>query len=74
MPSLFKRGDRFYLAFHDSTKTPSRKQVSLRVSGARAARAKAAHLTAEYELGSYNPWSSRQPKEEGRTLGQAVRS
>ncbi len=72
MPSLFKRGDRFYLAFHDATRTPSRKQVSLRVSGSRAARAKAAHLTAEYELGSYNPWSSRQPKEEGRTLGQAV--
>ena len=72
MPSLFKRGDRFYLAFHDAAKNPSRKQVSLRVSGSRAARAKAAHLTAEYELGSYNPWSSRQPKEEGRTLSQAV--
>ena len=57
MPSLFKRGDRYYVAFYSSKKSPPRKQVSLRVSGYKAAKAKSASLIAQYEGGSYCPWA-----------------
>lgn len=71
MPSLFKRGDRYYVAFHDATRTPTRKQVSLRVGGQRAARAKAARLIARYEEGVYDPWTPPQ-KKTIPNLGDAV--
>lgn len=71
MPSLFKRGDRYYIAFYDATRRPKRKQVSLRVTGYRAAQLKSARLTTQYEEGSYDPWSPL-PEKDHTTLGDAV--
>ena len=71
MPSLYKRGDTYYLAFHDATRRPNRKHISLRVSGYWAARAKAARLTAEYEEGSYCPWAPP-AKKDPVNLGEAI--
>lgn len=71
MPSLFKRGDRYYVAFHDATRRPKNKQVSLRVSGHRAALLKSEQLMTQYEEGSFDPWSPR-PIKDHATLGDAV--
>jgi len=72
MASLFKRGDRYYLAFYDASKTPQRKHVSLKVAHYRAAKKKADELNREYENGDYSPreTKSSQPKE--ITLREAV--
>ena len=73
MPSLYKRGDTYYVAFHDATRRPNRKHVSLRVSGYRAARAKAARLTAEYEAGLFCPWTPP-AKKDPASLGEAIQA
>ena len=71
MASLYKRGDNYYLAFHQSNQTPTRKHVSLRASSYKVAQHKAAQLIVRYEKGEYDPWRpAEQPKTQ--TLGAAV--
>jgi hypothetical protein len=63
MASLYKRGDNYYLAFHQSNQTPNRKHVSLRASSYKVAQQKAARLIVRYEKGEYDPWRpTEQPK------------
>lgn len=71
MASLYKRGDNYYLAFHQSNQTPTRKHVSLRASSYKVAQHKAAQLIVRYEKGEHDPWRpAEQPKIQ--TLGAAV--
>lgn len=71
MASLYKRGNNYYLAFHQSDQAPTRKHVSLRASSYKAAQHKAARLIVRYEKGEYDPW---QPSERPKTqaLGAAA--
>ena len=72
MASLFKRGNRYYLAFHDTSKSPQRKQVSLKVSHYRAARKKADQLSREFEEGRYSPWVKKKEDEGDISIGDAI--
>lgn len=57
MASLRKRGTYWYARFYDSSRSPKRKQIPLRVTRKRIARKKLAELEEMYEAGDFDPWT-----------------
>ena len=56
MPSLICQSGRFSLDFYDSTRTPKRKRVPLRVRVKRDAEAVRRKLERDHSLGLFDPW------------------
>ncbi|HEX8387186.1 MAG TPA: hypothetical protein VF576_13430, partial [Rubricoccaceae bacterium] len=66
MASLVSQSGRFNLDFFDSTRTPKRKRVPLRVKYKRDAESVARKLERDFSLGVFNPWT-----DDARTYDQA---
>lgn len=56
MSSLFKRGSRYSLQYHDERRNPTRKQFSLRTNSKRTATKLKAELDDLYQRGLFDPW------------------
>ena len=68
-----KRVTGWYATFKDTTRSPSRKTVSLRTKDASAARARLAQLEFAYAQGTFDPWTDKLPESERITADEAVR-
>lgn len=58
MASIYERSGRYYAQFYDSSKSPSRKRLSLKTEKKRDARRKLVELEDAYEQGAFDPWAS----------------
>jgi len=57
MASIYERSGRYYAQFYDSSKSPSRKRLSLKTEKKRDARRKLVDLEDAYEQGAFDPWA-----------------
>lgn len=63
MASLRKKGKYYYARFYDSSQSPQRKEVALRITRKSAARKELNRLEEKWEKGEYDPWKEGAPSE-----------
>jgi len=63
MASLRKKGKYYYARFYDSSRSPKRKEVALRITRKSAARKELNRLEEKWEKGEYDPWKEGAPSE-----------
>jgi len=57
MAALLRRKDRYYAQFYDSSRSPTRKRISLRTGSKREARRILTKLEDDYASGRFDPWN-----------------
>jgi len=63
MASLRKKEKYYYARFYDSSRSPQRKEIALRITRKSAARKELNHLEEKWEMGEYDPWKEGVPTE-----------